>query len=90
MTFSLPADASVYARRRAQLAAQLGVDGVAIIPTAPEQPRNRDTDFLYRFDSYFYYLTGFTEPQATLVVSGDGHSTLFCAPKDVEREIWDG
>ncbi len=90
MTFSLPADASVYARRRAQLAAQLGVDGVAIIPTAPEQPRNRDTDFLYRFDSYFYYLTGFTEPQATLVLSGDGHSTLFCAPKDVEREIWDG
>jgi len=68
----------------------LGLDGIAIIPTAPEHARNRDTDFLYRHDSYFYYLTGFTEPNAWLVVTGDGQSTLFCAPKDLEREIWDG
>ncbi len=79
-----------YAQRRARLAAQLGKDGIAIVPTAPEQPRNRDTDFLYRHDSYFYYLTGFTEPNAWLVLAGDGRSTLFCAPKDLEREIWDG
>jgi Xaa-Pro aminopeptidase len=90
MTPSTPASASVYAQRRAALAAQLGPDGVAIIPTAPEQQRNRDADFLFRHDSYFYYLTGFKEPQATLVVTGDGKSTLFCAPKDLEREIWDG
>jgi Xaa-Pro aminopeptidase len=45
---------------------------------------------LYRFDSYFHYLTGFTEPNATLVITSDGKSTLFCAPKDMEREIWDG
>ena len=64
--------------------------GIAIIPTAPERPRNRDTDFLYRHDSYFYYLTGFTEPGAVLVLTGEGHSTLFCQPKDLEREIWDG
>ena len=68
----------------------LGVGGIAIIPTAPERARNRDTDYLYRHDSYFYYLTGFTEPNAWLVVTGDGQSTLFCAPKDLEREIWDG
>jgi Xaa-Pro aminopeptidase len=79
-----------YAGRRAALAAQLGLDGIAIIPTAPEQSRNRDADFLYRHDSYFYYLTGFKEPNATLVITGDGQSTLFCAPKDLEREIWDG
>ncbi|MBS0428522.1 MAG: aminopeptidase P N-terminal domain-containing protein [Proteobacteria bacterium] len=79
-----------YAQRRARLAAQLGPDGIAIVPTAPEQPRNRDTDFLYRHDSYFYYLTGFTEPNAWLVLAGDGRTTLFCAPKDLEREIWDG
>ena len=79
-----------YAQRRARLAAQLGPDGIAIVPTAPEQPRNRDTDFLYRHDSYFYYLTGFTEPNAWLVLADDGRSTLFCAPKDLEREIWDG
>ena len=60
------------------------------MPTAPERARNRDTDFLYRHDSYFYYLTGFTEPNALLVITGDGRSTLFCAPKDLEREIWDG
>jgi Xaa-Pro aminopeptidase len=82
--------ANPYALRRARLAAQLGADGVAIIPTAPERQRNRDSDFLYRHDSYFYYLTGFTEPNAWLVLAGDGRASLFCAPKDLEREIWDG
>ena len=81
---------SSYAKRRARVAAQLGPNGTAVIPTALERPRNRDSDFLYRHDSYFYYLTGFTEPNAWLVITGDGKSTLFCAPKDLEREIWDG
>ena len=85
---------SLYAKRRATLAAQLGKGGIAIIPTAPEQQRNRDSDFLYRADSYFYYLTGFAEPHGWLVVTGDGPNgpttTLFCNPKDLEREIWDG
>jgi len=81
---------AVYARRRAQLAQAIGPGGIAIIPTAPEQQRNRDSDFLYRHDSYFYYLCGFAEPKAWLVITGDGQSTLFCQPKDREREIWDG
>jgi Xaa-Pro aminopeptidase len=81
---------SVYAQRRARMAAQLGNNGIALIPTAPERQRNRDSDYLYRHDSYFYYLTGFSEPNAWLVVTGDGRSTLFCQPKDLEREIWDG
>ena len=81
---------SLYALRRAKLAAQLGADAVAIIPTAPEQARNRDSDFPYRHDSYFYYLTGFSEPHAWLVIDGQGRSSLFCQPKDLEREIWDG
>jgi Xaa-Pro aminopeptidase len=81
---------SSYAQRRSRVAAGLGRDGIAIVPTAPEQPRNRDSDFLFRHDSYFYYLTGFGEPNATLVITGDGSCTLFCAPKDPEREIWDG
>jgi Xaa-Pro aminopeptidase len=83
----------IYAARRARLAAKLGEKGeagVAIIPTAPERSRNRDSDFAYRHDSYFYYLTGFTEPNAWLVLDASGRSTLFCQPKDVEREIWDG
>ena len=81
---------SVYAQRRAALAQHLGPGAIALIPTAPERARNRDSDFLYRHDSYFYYLTGFTEPQAWLVLTGDGRSTLFCQPKDLERETWDG
>jgi Xaa-Pro aminopeptidase len=81
---------TLFAQRRARLAAQLGDGGIAIVPTAPEQPRNRDSDFLFRHDSYFYYLTGFTEPNAWLVLTAEGESTLFCNPKDAEREVWDG
>ena len=67
-------------------------DGIAIIPTAPELIRNRDSHYPYRFDSYFYYLTGFKEPEAVLVlIAGvEPKSILFCRDKDVEREIWDG
>ncbi len=83
-------DTHLYAQRRARVAQAIGRDGVAIVPTAPEQTRNRDTGYLYRHDSYFYYLTGFTEPNAWLVMAGDGTSTLLCQPKDLEREIWDG
>jgi Xaa-Pro aminopeptidase len=66
----------IYQERRARLAAQLGAGGIAIIPTAPERPRNRDSDFPYRHDSYFYYLTGFTEPGACLVLAHDGRSHI--------------
>ena len=87
MTHALTAP---YAQRRATLAAHIGQHGVAVLPTAPEQQRNRDSDFLFRFDSYFHYLSGFAEPRAWLVITGDGKTTLFCQPKDMEREIWDG
>ena len=79
-----------YQTRRARVAAQIGPRGLAIVPTAPEQRRNRDADFPYRFDSYFHYLCGFAEPGAWLVITGNGKSILFCQPKDLEREIWDG
>ncbi|MBL8494547.1 MAG: Xaa-Pro aminopeptidase [Rhodocyclaceae bacterium] len=77
--------------RRNRLLAQME-RGVAVIPTAPERARNRDTHYPYRFDSYFYYLSAFREPEAVLVlVAGDEQkSILFCRDKDVEREIWDG
>jgi Xaa-Pro aminopeptidase len=81
----------VYAQRRQQVMQALQPSrGVAIIPTAPEQARNRDSDFPYRHDSYFYYLTGFEEPGAYLVLTHAGDTVLFCRPKDLEREIWDG
>ncbi len=84
-------DPTPYARRRTQLAATMK-GGVAIVRTAPELARNRDSSYPYRFDSYFHYLTGFSEPEAALVlVAGDKpKSILFCREKDMEREIWDG
>jgi Xaa-Pro aminopeptidase len=90
----------IYQQRRVELAklicAKTG-GGVAIITTAPETARNRDSEFPYRHDSDFFYLTGFEEPGATLVLKISGSSPhpqleshLFCRPKDAEREIWDG
>ncbi|HVE51456.1 MAG TPA: aminopeptidase P N-terminal domain-containing protein [Casimicrobiaceae bacterium] len=67
--------------------------GLAIVPTSPEVARNRDSLFPYRHDSYFYYLSGFAEPEAViaLVASDDGdRHVLFCREKNEEREIWDG
>ena len=91
---------NIYQVRRNALAQHLFTKtggGVAIISTAPELTRNRDSEFPYRHDSDFFYLTGFEEPGATLVmkVEKDGNyfqlqSHLFCRPKDPEREIWDG
>jgi len=84
-------DVSVHERRRSRLAAQMG-SGVAIIPTAPERVRNRDSHFPYRFDSYFYYLTGFREPEAVLVITAGERrrNILFCRERNPEREVWDG
>jgi Xaa-Pro aminopeptidase len=79
---------SIYRRRREQLA-QAMQSGVAVIPTAPERVRNRDSHFPYRFDSHFYYLTGFAEPEAVLVLAA-GKSILFCRERNPEREVWDG
>ncbi len=83
---------TVYQIRRALVAKALKAAGagIALLPTAPEQQRNRDSDFPYRHDSYFYYLTGFTEPGSWLTIDSTGKTTLFCRPKDLEREIWDG
>ncbi len=83
-----------FSERRRHLASQM-LKGIAIIPTAPEQVRNRDAHYPYRFDSYFYYLTGFGEPEAVLVIvagidGGASKHILFCRDKDLEREIWEG
>lgn len=84
-------DTTIYRQRRRTLQNTMR-DGIAIIPTAPEVARNADAHYDYRHDSYFYYLTGFAEPEAVLVViAGDApQSILFCREKNPEREIWDG
>lgn len=87
----------VYRGRRERVLAALRAagGGVAIVPTAPEVLRNRDTDYAYRHDSYFYYLTGFAEPEALLVLdasaaAGEPAAILFCRERNAERETWEG
>jgi len=84
-------NSNLYAHRRTRLLAQMG-RGIAVIPTAPEVLRNGDAHYPYRFDSHFYYLTGFDEPEAVLVLIAGNvpQSILFCREKNREREIWDG
>ena len=84
-----------YSARRARLAAGMAPGAVAVLATAPEALRNGDSEYPYRHDSYFYYLTGFAEPESVLVLvaaRGDlpTRAILFCREKNVEREIWDG
>jgi Xaa-Pro aminopeptidase len=84
-------DPALHGARRARLAEALQ-GGVAVVPTAPERVRNRDTHYPYRFDSHFYYLTGFPEPEAVAVIVAGAkpRSLLFCREKNEERETWDG
>ncbi|HSD54775.1 MAG TPA: aminopeptidase P N-terminal domain-containing protein [Burkholderiales bacterium] len=84
-------DVTPFRSRRAALLQKMGA-GIAIVPTAPERIRNRDSDYLYRFDSYFYYLAGFPEPEAVLVLiaGAEPKSILFCREKHPERELWEG
>ncbi len=82
-----------FARRRKQLMAQMEPNSIAIVPAAPERPRSRDTEYHYRQDSDFLYLSGFEEPQAVLVlIPGREHGefVLFVRERNREREIWDG
>lgn len=87
---------ALFAKRRAELAKRIRAkssSGTAIVFTANETLRNRDTEFPYRHDSDFYYLTGFTEPESVLILQVEPSQEtahLFCRPKNLEREIWDG
>ena len=90
-------DLAPFAARRTRLLQRMAAQGggLAVIPTAPEQVRNRDSHYPYRADSYFHYLTGFDEPEAVLVLIAGNQSTpaqsiLFCREKDADKEIWDG
>jgi Xaa-Pro aminopeptidase len=67
--------------------------GVALVPTAAEVARNRDSLYPFRHDSYFYYLSGFPEPEAVVALVAGPHAdrhVLFWRERNEEREIWDG
>jgi len=84
---------TVHARNRKQLSRMIGEGSIAILPAAPVRVRNRDVDHPYRQDSDFFYLSGFVEPEAVIVlVPGrkGGEYILFCRDKDETQEVWHG
>jgi Xaa-Pro aminopeptidase len=82
----------VYQERRQRLGNLIGSEALMFIPGAKMAKRNSDVDYPFRQESNFLYLTGFTEPDAFLVVIGGAkpRSILCCNPKDETREIWTG
>jgi Xaa-Pro aminopeptidase len=86
-----PPDSTLYRDRRRRVMKAMG-EGVMIIATAPEAVRNRDAHYPFRPDSYFWWLTGFAEPESVVVlVAGKRpRQYLFCREKNLEKEIWDG
>ena len=82
-----------FVERRQALLAKMPPNSLAVIPAAPGRVRSRDTDYVFRQNSDFHYLTGFEEPEALLVLERGvrkRRSLLFCRPKDQLREQWDG
>ena len=83
-------DVSVYRARRERVYDAIG-NGVALLFAAPERMRSNDTEYPYRQDSYFYYLSGLTEPEAVMILDGASRTTtLCCRPKDPDMETWLG
>ena len=84
---------SEYGLRRQQLMQQMAENSIAIVPTAKVSVRNGDVEHLFRQDSDFYYLSGFAEANACLVLipgREDGEYIVFCEDKDPAMEIWTG
>ncbi len=85
--------AAEYARRREDLLHMTGEGSIVLVSAAAEKTRNSDVLYPYRQDSDFLYLTGYSEPEAVLVLfleAGNSKSILFCRPDDPDRAIWDG
>lgn len=82
---------ATYQRRRAKLAKALGPGNVLVVATHAVHQYSNDVDYLYRPHSDFWYLTGFDEPRAVLVLhGGSGATDLFVQPRKKEAEIWTG
>ncbi|MGA9698310.1 MAG: Xaa-Pro aminopeptidase [Acinetobacter sp.] len=85
-----------FQERRDRLAEEMGPHSIAIIATSPVAMRNRDADYKFRADSSFFYLTGFAEPEAVVVIEtfesiDEGYTySLFCRERNREMEIWNG
>lgn len=80
----------VYEERRRRLRASLPDNALAIVAAAHEVIRNRDAEYPFRQSSDFWYLTGFTEPDAVLVMAPNQPDRLFVRPRDPNQEVWTG
>ena len=88
----IPSNQVLCADRRERFAGLIG-DGMALVPAAALVTRNNDVEYPFRQNSDFYYLTGFDEPDAVMLIdpaATDEQYVLFVRPRDREREIWDG
>ena len=83
----------VYALRRKKFVQQLKDNSLVILPNKSHAMRTYDTEFKFKPDSDFYYLTGFSEPNSICVIKKEknkSHFILFVQPRDKEKEIWVG
>lgn len=95
MTLQSAQSNAVYRKRRQTLFAAMEPDSVAVLPTAATVRRNADTEYAFRHDSDFYYLSGFTEPESVIVITagprrGQHRFILFVRERDRKMEIWNG
>ena len=86
-------DSAVYAARRDAVMRMIGPNAVVVVASQPERLRNGDAYHLFRQASDVYYLTGFSEPETTLVLRPGAETdrvVMFVRPRDPEMEVWDG
>ena len=89
----MKSETKIFQKRRKELMDSIGSNGIAILPAAIESVRNKDVNFRFRQDSDFYYLSGFEEPEAVIVIAPQrkhGEYIIFCREKNPEKETWDG
>ena len=92
-------DTTEHHARRIALLSKVQGNSIVIVPSAQEAIRSNDTDYHFRQNSDFFYLSGFSEPDAFLVLSNKPKANelnaniatfLFMRPKDETAEIWHG
>ncbi len=85
--------AKEFQQRRHKLMSHMSENSIAILPAAPTTIRNRDVEHPYRQESDFYYLSGFIEPEAVMILKPNhphGEFIMFCRDRDPEKELWNG
>jgi Xaa-Pro aminopeptidase len=86
-------DAAVFAARREAFMQAIGTEAVAVVRSLPERVRNGDSHYRFRQHSDVFYLTGFVEPETTVVLRPGAEKervVMFVRPRDPEAEVWDG